>query len=170
MRSTALRNVYRNFAWRDAAGGWSVQANDCRIYTFRTRRSETCCTAGLSTYPEETGLSLVISETMNKVVDSTPKQPGPLDRCIAILLRLVQPLPDASPTFAKEESVPVLSHWSCNVFILAHALWPGLLRLAYSRLYNGQTFPFVGTVLLYHASHLYTMAREGIALIKIGEK
>lgn len=93
-----------------------------------------------------------------------------LDRYFSLLLQFIQPQPDASPKFAKQDAVPVLTHWSCNVFILSHALWPGLVQLAYSRLYGGASLPFAGTLLLFAGAHLDMMAREGKLLIDLGAK
>lgn len=93
-----------------------------------------------------------------------------LDRYFSLLLQYIQPQPDASPKFSKQDAVPVLTHWSCNVFILSHALWPGLVQLAYSRLYDEATLPFAGTLLLFAGAHVNMMAREGTLLINLGAK
>ena len=87
---------------------------------------------------------------------------------ISTLLQLVQPPPDATPTFAKQEPVPILSHWSCNVFTFSHALWPALVQLAYSKFYDGQSLPFAATLLLYTAAYLNMIARAGTALVNLG--
>lgn len=101
-----------------------------------------------------------------------PKASGAsrLDRYFSLILQLIQPQPNASPKFAKQDAVPVLTHWSCNVFILSHALWPGLVRFAYSRFYDGGSLPFSATLLLFAGAHLYMMAREGTVLINLGSK
>jgi hypothetical protein len=64
--------------------------------------------------------------------------------------------------------VPVLSHWSCNIFTLSHALWPCLVQLAYSRFYDGQSLPFAGTLLLFTVAYLNMIARAGTALVNLG--
>jgi hypothetical protein len=93
-----------------------------------------------------------------------------LDYYFSLLLQFIQPQPNASPKFSKQDAVPVLTHWSCNVFILSHALWPGLVQLAYSRLYDGASLPFAATLLLFAGAHLNMMAREGTLLINLGAK
>lgn len=89
---------------------------------------------------------------------------------ISAVLQLVQPPPNTSPTFAKQDPVPVLSHWSCSVFTLSHALWPCLVQLAYAKLYDGQSLPFPATLLLFAGAHINMMAREGTLLINLGAK
>ena len=93
-----------------------------------------------------------------------------LDYYLSLLLQLIQPQPNASPKFAKQDAVPVLTHWSCNVFVLSHALWPRLVQLAYSRYYDGASLPFAATLLLFAGAHLNMMAREGTVLINLGSK
>lgn len=66
--------------------------------------------------------------------------------------------------------MPVLTHWSCSIFTLSHALWPSLVQLIYSRFYDGAALPFVATLLLFAGAHLNMMAREGTLLINLGAK
>lgn len=93
-----------------------------------------------------------------------------LDHYFSLLLQLIQPQPNASPKFEKHDPVPVLTHWSCNVFVLSHALWPRLVQFAYSRFYDRASLPFAGTLLLFAGAHLNMMAREGTVLINLGSK
>ena len=93
-----------------------------------------------------------------------------LDHYFSLLLQLIQPQPDASPKFAKQDPVPVLSHWSCSVFTLSHALWPWLVQLAYSRLHDGESLPFAWTLLLFIAAHVNMTVRAGTVLISLGAK
>ena len=90
--------------------------------------------------------------------------------CISALLQLVQLPADASPTFTKQHPVPVLSHWSCNVFTLSHALWPCLVQIAYASFYDGASLPFAATLLLFAGAHLNMITREGTVLINLGAK
>ena len=103
---------------------------------------------------------------MHRKDSGTPQQ----NDCISALLQTIQPQPNASPKFAKQDPVPVLTHWSCSVFVLSHALWPRLVQLAYSREYGGAGLPFAATLLLFAGSHLNMMAREGTVLINLGAK
>ena len=93
-----------------------------------------------------------------------------LDYYFSLLLQFIQPQPNASPKFSKQDAVPVLTHWSCNVFILSHALWPGLVQLAYSRLHDGENLPFAWTLLLFIAAHVNMTVRAGTVLISLGAK
>jgi hypothetical protein len=103
-------------------------------------------------------------------MDQKPSGASRLDHYFSLLLQFIQPHPDTSPKFSKRDAVPVLTHWSCNVFILSHALWPGLVQLACSKFYDGATMPFTGTLLLFAGAHLNMMAREGMLLINLGTK
>jgi len=107
-------------------------------------------------------------ETMHQKARSAIQQH--IDHYFSLLLQFIQPPPNASPKFAKQDPVPVLTHWSCNVFVLLHALWPGLVQLAHSRLYDGESLPFSGTVLLFVTAHIGMTVRAGTLLMNLGAK
>lgn len=93
-----------------------------------------------------------------------------VDYYFSWILQFIQPTPNASPKFAKQDPVPVLTHWSCNVFILLHALWPGVVQLAYSKFTKEDSLPFTGTVLLFITAHLIMTVRTATALLNLGAK
>jgi hypothetical protein len=108
---------------------------------------------------------------MDSMVDSKPQQqPGIVEPCISKLLEVIQPPIDASPKISKHAPMPVLSHISSNAFVLTHALWPGVVQLAYSQLYDGKTLPLWATVLLYNFAYINMIVREDNAMSKLGLK
>jgi len=170
VRSTAVHNAYRNFPLHvryDQAGTWSVQAksmvhqcsNKRDMASYRRTQRRNTDTRGTS-----------YRTTMHQDVGDIPKQPSRLDRCISMLLGLVQPQSNASPKFAKQDPIPILTHWSCNVFVLTHALWPGVVRKTYEWVHDGENLPFMATVLLYLTAHIYMTVREATVLLHMGAK
>jgi hypothetical protein len=106
---------------------------------------------------------------MDPMDDSAAKQqPGIVEPCISKLLEVIQPPINAAPKLSKQAPMPVLSHISSNAFVLSHALWPGLVQLAYSQLYDGKTLPLVATVLLYNFAYINMIVREDNAMSKLG--
>lgn len=73
------------------------------------------------------------------------------------------------PIHQKSDPVPVLTDWSCELWIIAHTLWPMLVHRAFTYATGWRLHPIVA-FLLYAAAWKLNAFRSLWAIRAIGQK